>query len=143
MAELKPVYTGSVTSTGGGRDGHVTSDDQRIDLDVRPPQEMGGNGQGTNPEQLVAAGWAACFNGAMHAVAGQEKITLERDPKITVAATINKSSDGFTITAEINSKIHGLSQQEAEELVEKTHQFCPYSKAMSGNVEPTFTTTVD
>ncbi|MGV0333499.1 Ohr family peroxiredoxin [Corynebacterium kroppenstedtii] len=80
------LYTACVTSTGGGRDGHVVSDDGHIDLDVRPPKAMGGSGEGTNPEQLVAAGWAACFNSALQLIAKQGALIWTKPQKLPTSA---------------------------------------------------------
>lgn len=141
MSSLKPVYTGKATATGGGRDGHVVTDDKRIDLDVRRPEEMGGDGQGTNPEQLVGAGWAACFNGAVHAILDQEKISVPRDPEVEVLATINKSDSGMVITADITATFFDLDQEQADDVVSKAHDMCPYSNAMK-TVDTTVTAKV-
>ena len=136
------LYSGTALSTGGGRDGHVATDDRRIDLEVRPPKEMGGSGEGTNPEQLVAAGWAACFNGALQAIMRKEGVKVDTPPEVRVQSTINRDGEGFSISAAITATFHGVEQAVADDLVAKAHEFCPYSKATRGNVPTEVTATV-
>ncbi|AHI04062.1 Organic hydroperoxide resistance protein [Corynebacterium falsenii DSM 44353] len=133
------LYTAKALSTGGGRDGHVATDDRQIDLDVRPPKAMGGSGEGTNPEQLVAAGWAACFNGALQHTMKSEGVEIDKSPEVVIECSINKIDDGFKITAAIQATVFGVDQETAEKLVSKAHQFCPYSRAFRGNVDPEVT----
>src|ERR1700739_988798 len=131
---MEVVYTTESTATGGGRDGHVKSDDGRIDLDTRPPKAMGGNGEGTNPEQLFAAGYAACFLGASPLVAGKSKVKLDDATDVTVQIGFGKdSAGGFGLTGKIVGYLPGLAQNVADDLVEQAHQVCPYSKATRGN----------
>ena len=125
---IEVVYTAESTATGGGRDGHVKSTTGRIDLDTRPPKEMGGNGEGTNPEELFSAGYAACFLGALRLVARNEKIDLDDATGITAQV-------GFGINAHLIGYLPGREQSAAEELMEKAHQVCPYSKATRGNID--------
>lgn len=134
MSDSKALYTAKALSTGGGRDGHVATPDRLLDLDVRPPKEMGGDGEGTNPEQLVSAGWAACFNGALQLMMKNADVDAEQKPEVEVTMTLNKGEDGMQLTATINATIFGVDQAQATELVNKAHEFCPYSKAMRGNV---------
>lgn len=129
------LYTAKALSTGGGRDGHVATADRQIDLDVRPPKEMGGSGEGTNPEQLVSAGWAACFNGALQLIIKKAGHTVEKTPEVVVETSLNKDGEGFRLSAKISATVFGLDQQQATELVEKAHAFCPYSKAMKGEID--------
>lgn len=136
------LYATKAVSTGGGRDGHVKTTDGQIDLDVRPPKELGGSGDGVNPEQLVAAGWAACFNGALQAIMRKESVEIDRQPEVAVQCALNKDGEGFKITAEIEVTIYGVDQDKAQELADKAHAFCPYSKAMRGNVDPEVKATV-
>ena len=131
----KALYTAKALSTGGGRDGHVATDDRQIDLDVRPPKEMGGNGEGTNPEQLVAAGWAACFNGALQLQMKNAGVKMDQSPEVTVECTINSDDDGFRISSKIHATIFDVDQAQADELMEKAHAFCPYSRAMRGDTD--------
>ncbi|QNI08955.1 organic hydroperoxide resistance protein [Mycobacterium kubicae] len=133
---IEVVYTTASTASGGGRDGHVKSDDGRIDLDTRPPKAMGGNGEGTNPEQLFSAGYAACFLGALRLVAGKSKVKLDDATTVTVEVGFGKDSDGgFGLTGTIVGYLPGLEQSVADDLVGQAHQVCPYSKATRGNVD--------
>jgi osmotically inducible protein OsmC len=132
---IEVVYTTESTATGGGRDGHVKSADGRIDLETRPPKAMGGNGEGTNPEQLFSAGYAACFLGALRLVAGKSKVTLGDATNVTVEIGFGKdSAGGFGLTGKIVGYLPGVEQSVADDLVEQAHQVCPYSKATRGNV---------
>jgi lipoyl-dependent peroxiredoxin len=133
---IEVVYTTASTATGGGRDGHVKSDDGRVDLDTRPPKAMGGSGEGTNPEQLFSAGYAACFLGALRLVAGRAKVSLDDATNVTVEVGFGKDSDGgFGLTGKIVGYLPGLEQSAADDLVEQAHQVCPYSKATRGNID--------
>ena len=130
------VYTAESTATDGGRDGHVKSSTDRIDLDTRPPKEMGGNGEGTNPEELFSAGYAACFLGALRLVARNEKVDIDDASGITAQVGFGKDSEGgFGINAHLIGYLPGLEQSAAEELMEKAHGVCPYSKATHGNID--------
>ena len=130
----KVVYTAEATSTGG-RDGRSISSDNKLEVKLAVPKEMGGNGDGTNPEQLFAAGYSACFIGAMKHVAGKEKIALPADLKITAKVGIGPIPQGFGIQAELVISLPGLDLAAAHSLVEKAHQVCPYSNATRGNIE--------
>jgi Ohr subfamily peroxiredoxin len=133
---IEVVYTTESTATGGGRDGHVKSDDGRIDLETRPPTAMGGNGEGTNPEQLFSAGYAACFLGALRLVAGKSKVELDDATNVSVQIGFGKdSAGGFGLTGKIVGYLPGLDQGVADDLVHQAHQVCPYSKATRGNVD--------
>ena len=137
------IYTAEATATGGGRDGHVKSSDDRIDLDTRPPKAAGGSGEGTNPEQLFAAGYAACFLGALLLVARNEKIKLDSATGITAQVGLGKEGDGgFGINAHLTGYLPGVEQSQADDLMSKAHQVCPYSKATRGNIEVTLSATV-
>jgi Ohr subfamily peroxiredoxin len=130
------VYTAESTASGGGRDGHVKSSTGRIDLETRPPKEMGGSGEGTNPEELFSAGYSACFLGALRLVARNDKVDLDDASGITARVGFGKDSDGgFGITAHLIGYLPGLEQSAAEELMNKAHQVCPYSKATRGNID--------
>jgi lipoyl-dependent peroxiredoxin len=133
---IEVVYTAESTATGGGRDGHVKATSGRIDLDTRPPKEMGGSGEGTNPEELFSAGYSACFLGALRLVARNEKIDLDDATGITAQVGFGKDpAGGFGINAHLIGYIPGFEQAAAEELMEKAHQVCPYSKATRGNID--------
>lgn len=130
------AYTAESTATGGGRDGHVKSADGKIDLDTRPPKQMGGSGDGVNPELLFSAGYAACFLGALRLVAKNEKVTLDEASGITAKVGIGKGEDGgFGLTVELIGYLPGLEQSAADDLMEKAHGVCPYSKATRGNID--------
>ncbi|MCV7176646.1 organic hydroperoxide resistance protein [Mycolicibacterium sphagni] len=132
------TYTAESTASGGGRDGHVKSSDNRIDLDTRPPKELGGSGEGTNPEQLFSAGYAACFLGAVQLVARKEKISLDSASGVTAQVGFGKDADGgYGITVRLIGYLPGLEHAQAEELMSKAHQLCPYSKATRGNIDVT------
>jgi len=119
----------------GGRNGHVKSDDGVIDLDVRMPKEMGGSEAGyTNPEQLFAAGYSACFDGALNLVARQERIKI-KDTVVAVTIGFGEQEDGFGLNAKIEVTIPNIEKSIAEDLMNKAHQVCPYSKATRGNID--------
>ncbi|QJX47956.1 organic hydroperoxide resistance protein [Hymenobacter taeanensis] len=129
----------------GGRDGHVTSNNNVLDIDLSTPKEMGGPGKSgaTNPEQLFAAGYAACFEGALGVAARQASVKLEG---VTVEAFIGfgKAEDGgYGISADLHVNIPGLEQSQAEQLVEAAHGICPYSRATKGNIEVNLNTTTN
>jgi Ohr subfamily peroxiredoxin len=139
---IDAIYTAESTATGGGRDGHVKSSDGEIDLETRPPKEMGGSGDGVYPELLFSAGYAACFLGALRLVAKNSGVTLDDATGITVKVGIGKDATGYGLTTEIVGYLPGLEQAEAEELMKLANQVCPYSKATRGNVEATLLTKV-
>ncbi|URI11185.1 organic hydroperoxide resistance protein [Aquincola tertiaricarbonis] len=144
MAIEKTLYTAHATSTGG-RDGKSKSDDGKLEVKLAPPKEMGGNGDGTNPEQLFAAGYSACFLGAMKFVAGQQKAALPADTSITADIGIGPLAGGkvgFGISAVLNITIPGWEQAKAQELVDAAHQVCPYSNATRGNIDVTLNVAV-
>ncbi|TFV54662.1 organic hydroperoxide resistance protein [Mycobacterium sp. PS03-16] len=133
---IEVKYTAESTATGGGRDGHVKSDDGRIDLDTRPPKAAGGSGEGTNPEQLFSAGYAACFLGALRLMAKNNDITLDEASGITAQVGFGPDSEGgFGINAHLIGYLPGLEQAQADDLMQQAHQFCPYSKATRGNID--------
>ena len=133
---ITAVYTASATSTGDGRTGHVRSSDGVLDFDLAVPKEMGGPGGAlTNPEELFAAGYAACFHSALRGIARREKITLE-DTAITVDVGIGQREEGgFGLTVAIEAEIPSVDQATAERLLEAAHQVCPYSNATRGNID--------
>ena len=135
VACMDALYTAVAHATGGGRDGHVRSDDDRLDFDTRPPKELGGSGEGTNPEQLFAAGYAACFLGAVHA-AGRELKLDTKDAAVSASVHIgNKPEGGFGLAAELDIHVPNVTKEEAEKLAEAAHQLCPYSNATRGNIQ--------
>lgn len=129
------LYKTSATSTGG-RDGHAVSADKALDVKLAAPRELGGNGAaGTNPEQLFAAGYSACFLSAMKFVAGQHKQTLPADTQVTAEVGIGPNDNGgFALDIELRVSLPGLEAAAAKELVDAAHQVCPYSNATRNNV---------
>ncbi|RSM70867.1 organic hydroperoxide resistance protein [Actinoplanes sp. ATCC 53533] len=137
---MTALYTASATATGDGRSGHTRSSDGVLDLDLAVPKEMGGpGGHLTNPEQLFAAGYAACFHSALKRVASSQKITLT-DTAITVDVGIGpREQGGFGLTVAIEAELPGLDEATAQSLIDAAHQLCPYSNATRGNVDVTLT----
>ena len=129
------LYTGHATATGG-REGTAKSSDGSFEVKLTTPKELGGNGAfGVNPEQLFAAGYAACFIGAMKVAAGKQKIALPADTRIESSVGIGPIPNGFGIQVAMNIHVPGVERQKAEEIVQAAHQICPYSNATRGNVE--------
>jgi Ohr subfamily peroxiredoxin len=129
------LYT-AVATAENGRDGRVATDDGKLDVVVNPPKEMGGSGAGTNPEQLFAAGYSACFQGALGVVARQEGADLTGST-VTAKVGLGKNGDGFGIIVEISADIPKVDRGAARSLIEKAHEVCPYSKATRGNITVT------
>lgn len=128
------AYTAKATATGG-REGVAKSDDGRLDVTLSTPKGLGGDdGQGTNPEQLFAAGYAACFIGALKFVAGSEKVTLPSNTYINSQVSIGAIEGGFGIAVKLAVSLGDMDKIAAKELVDKAHQVCPYSNATRGNV---------
>ncbi len=129
-------YTTEATATGG-RDGHARSQDGRLDVALSTPKELGGaGGEGSNPEQLFAAGYSACFIGALKVAGQQLKMKIPDDVAVTAKVGIGpRSAGGFGITADLTVSLPGIERDQAEELVEAAHQICPYSNATRGNVD--------
>jgi osmotically inducible protein OsmC len=133
------LYTAEATATGG-RDGRAVSSDGVLNVQLSTPRELGGaGGPGTNPEQMFAAGYSACFIGALKFVAGQAKVSLPADTSITGRVGIGPIPTGFGIQAELQISIPGMPREQAEELVQKAHIVCPYSNATRGNIDVTLT----
>jgi Ohr subfamily peroxiredoxin len=132
---MTALYTAHATATAG-RNGHAATDDKVIDVQLSVPKAMGGEGKAgaTNPEQLFAAGYAACFGGAVEFVAGQRK-AAHGPVTVASAVTFNKDDSGFFISVVLEVKIDGVDRATAQSLVEEAHTVCPYSKATKGNVE--------
>ena len=138
-APEKIVYTAHASATGG-REGHISSADNVLDMKLTTPKELGGAGAvGTNPEQLFAAGYAACFIGAMKFVAGKEKVTLPTDLSITGAVGIGPIPTGFTIDVALHVKAPGMDRTVAQSIIDKAHIVCPYSNATRGNINVALT----
>ncbi|MGH8387729.1 MAG: organic hydroperoxide resistance protein [Pseudomonas sp.] len=132
---MKVLYTAVATATGG-RDGRAISSDNNLDLKLATPKELGGaGGDATNPEQLFAAGYSACFIGALKFVASQSKRSIPADASITARVGIGQIPGGFGLDIDLNINLPGLEQADAQALVEAAHQVCPYSNATRGNVD--------
>ncbi|EAQ67320.1 organic hydroperoxide resistance protein [Marinomonas sp. MED121] len=130
----KAVYTAYASATGG-REGLAQSDDGKLDVVLSTPKELGGaGGDGTNPEQMFAAGYSACFLGALKYVAGLEKVAIPDDTKVSASVGIGPIPTGFGIEAAISVSIPGLDKETATSLVAKAHVVCPYSNATRGNI---------
>ncbi len=128
------LYT-AVATAHNGRDGRVASDDGKLDVVVNPPKELGGSGAGTNPEQLFAAGYSACFQGALGVVARQAKADISGST-VTARVGFGKNEEGgFGLTVELSATIPHVDAATARELLEQAHQVCPYSNATRGNIE--------
>jgi len=128
----KRLYTANATAFGG-RDGRVTTDDGKLDLQVTPPRALGGPGTGTNPEQLFAAGYAACFGSAVGHVARFQKITTG-PVSITANVSIGPAGRGFGLQVELVAAIPEMPRDQAEALIRAAHEVCPYSNATRGNI---------
>ena len=132
------LYQAHATATGG-RDGSVKSSDGLLDLKLSVPREMGGAGGGVNPEQLFAAGYSACFIGAMKFVAGLQKVAMPADASINATVGIGKIPAGFGIEVQMVVNLPGMDHAVAQALVNKAHEVCPYSNATRGNIEVSIT----
>lgn len=137
MKISKILYSATAKATGG-RDGSAVSVDDALNVKLSTPKELGGAcGNGTNPEQLFAAGYSACFIGALKFVAGRQKIRLPDDLSITGHVGIGQTPQGFGIEAELQISIPGMDKSAAQLLIENAHQVCPYSNATRGNINVT------
>jgi Ohr subfamily peroxiredoxin len=132
---VKPLYT-AIATAEGGRTGHVRSSDGILALSLRMPKELGGpGGEGTNPEQLFAAGYAACFESALRLVARQKKHAIDK-ASITAHVTIGQTDGGgFGLAVTLHASLPGMAKEQAQALLEAAHQVCPYSIATRGNIE--------
>lgn len=134
---MKTLYTAEALTTGDGRNGHARSADGRLDLQLATPTEMGGSGDGTNPEQLFAIGYAACFHSALRMVGRQEKVDIS-DSAVGSRVSIGQlDNGGFGLAVELEITLPHLDHAAAQELSEKAHQVCPYSNATRGNIDVT------
>ena len=134
---MKTIYTAHASATGG-RDGHGSTSGGEIDVVLSTPRELGGNGgPGTNPEQLFATGYSACFLGALKFVAGREKIKVPEEAKVSAAVGIGPRDDGmgFGIAVELTIHVPGLEHETLADLVKKADIVCPYSHSIRGNVD--------
>jgi len=135
MQSITALYTATATATGG-RDGRAVSSDGHLDVKLTTPRELGGQGgDATNPEQLFAAGYSACFIGAMKLVASQQKQALPDDASITGKVGIGQIPGGFGLEVELQISLPGLDRDLAQQLVDAAHLVCPYSNATRGNID--------
>ena len=132
MSRIENVlYTGK-TRTTGGRDGDSRSSDGRLAVKLSPP---GTTGEGTNPEQLLAAGWSACFIGAMGLAARAQHVALPRDTEVNTEVDLGTAGDQYFLQARLNVSLPGLDRDVAQSLIDSAHRTCPYSKALHGNID--------
>lgn len=137
MSIEKVLYVAHAQATGG-RDGRAVSSDNQLDVKLTTPRELGGaGGEGTNPEQLFAAGYSACFLGALKFVSAREKVVLPAETTINGNVGIGAIPTGFGIEVELKISLPGLDRAVAEDLVQKAHIVCPYSNATRGNIDVT------
>lgn len=134
----KVVYTARAHTTGG-RDGSARSDDGLLDVKLSPPKEMGGAGTATNPEQLFAAGYSACFIGALKAVGGMQKIAIPQDVAVDAEVDLGPITGGYGIAVRLTVHLPGMERAAAQALVDTAHKVCPYSNATRGNIDVTLT----
>ncbi|WP_434032649.1 organic hydroperoxide resistance protein [Cupriavidus sp. a3] len=125
------LYTGKVHITAGGRNGEARSDDGRLNLQLSSP---GSSGSGTNPEQLLATGWSACFIGAIGLAAGKMKVRLPSDLSVDAEVDLGTAGEAYLLQARLNVRIPGIERDVAQALVDTAHQTCPYSKTLRGNI---------
>ncbi|MDL9944618.1 organic hydroperoxide resistance protein [Gordonia sp. ABSL11-1] len=136
---MKAIYTAEALATGDGRNGHARTSDGKIDLDLDMPKELGGSGVGTNPEQLFAAGYAACFHSALRLVAGQSGADVT-DSAVGARVSLGSTdTGGFGLAVELEVTLPAVDDATAKSLVEKAHEVCPYSNATRGNIDVTLT----
>ncbi|KTR83938.1 organic hydroperoxide resistance protein [Leucobacter chromiiresistens] len=136
------MYTAEALATGDGRNGHVRSVDGLVDTDLRAPKEMGGPGGAPNPEVLFAAGYAACFHGALQAVAREQKVDIS-DSSVGSRVNLANVDGGFELSVELEVVLPHLDHEQAQQLADAAHQVCPYSKATRGNIEVKVTASDD
>jgi osmotically inducible protein OsmC len=132
---MEVFYTAEASATGGRKNGRAWSADGAIDLPINPPKEVGGSGEGTNPEQLFAAGYAACFDNALASVARIDKLDPGRTTVTALVALAKHPEGGYVLDVELRVDIPDLPRDQAETLLAKAHRRCPYSRATRGNVD--------
>lgn len=138
---MSALYTAVATASGDGRNGEARTSDGKLDVNLATPKEMGGDGDGTNPEQLFAAGYSACFLSALKMIARMEKAPIA-DAAVTADVSIHKQDPGFKLGVALHVEMSGVDQATAEKLVETAHQVCPYSNATRGNIDVELDVTV-
>jgi len=140
---MDALYTAEALATGAGRNGRVTTGEGRLDLDLAVPQEMGGSGDGANPEQLFAAGYAACFHSALQSVARAQKVKIA-DSSVGARVKIGSNGDGgFGLAVQLEVVIPDLPHEQAQALADAAHKVCPYSNATRGNIDVAITVSDD
>jgi Ohr subfamily peroxiredoxin len=140
---MKALYTAEALATGEGRDGHGRTSDGKLDLDLAIPKEMGGSGNGTNPEQLFAIGYAACYHSALRLVGRQEQADIS-DSSVGARVSLGEiDGGGFGLAVELEVTLPNLDPKTAQDLADKAHQVCPYSNATRGNIDVTIVVTDD
>ena len=140
---MQTLYTAEALSTGAGREGHVRTTDGRVDLDLAAPKEMGGSGEGSNPEQLFASGYAACFHSALLTLARKDKLDLGDSSVGALVGIGPNDAGGYQLEVTLEVVVPNLPHDEAVALAEQAHQVCPYSNATRGNIEVTVNVTDD
>lgn len=131
---FESLYTAIAHASGGGRDGHVRSEDDRIDMDTRPPKELGGSGEGTNPEQLFAAGYAACFLSAAQGYMRELKLDAT-DSSVSASVSIGRDGAAFGLAVELDIYLPNIPADMRQQVADGAHERCPYSNATRGNIE--------
>lgn len=140
---MEALYTAEALATGAGRDGRVTTSEGRLDFDLAVPKELGGSGDGANPEQLFAAGYAACFHSALQSVARAQKVKIS-DSSVGARVQIGSNGEGgFGLAVQLEVVIPDLPHDQAQALADAAHQVCPYSNATRGNIDVQITVTDD
>ena len=129
------LYSVEALSTGGGRDGHVATADNAVDLEMAPPTELGGSGKGNNPEQLFAAGFAACFHSALQSAARTRKVAIDGSSVVARVSLLRSGEASIDLAVDLEVILPGVETEQANELAKLAHEMCPYSRATAGNIE--------
>ncbi|MGX1767838.1 organic hydroperoxide resistance protein [Dietzia sp. NPDC055343] len=129
------LYSVEALSTGGGRDGHVATADNAVDLEMAPPTELGGSGKGNNPEQLFAAGFAACFHSALQSAARTRKVAIDGSSVGARVSLLRSGEASIDLAVDLEVILPGVETEQANELAKLAHEMCPYSRATAGNIE--------
>ncbi|BBX09677.1 organic hydroperoxide resistance protein [Mycolicibacterium aichiense] len=140
---MKVLYTAEALATGDGRDGHGRTSDGKVDVDLSIQKELGGTGTGTNPEQLFAVGYAACYHSALRLVGRQEKADVSDSAVGAKVSLGSNDAGGFVLAVELEIVLPNVDHETAVALADKAHQVCPYSNATRGNIDVTLTVTDD
>ncbi|MDO5753598.1 organic hydroperoxide resistance protein [Arthrobacter sp.] len=140
---MTPLYTAEALSTGAGRNGSVSTISGTVNLDLAIPKEMGGSGDGANPEELFAAGYAACFHSALQMVARNQNVTLSNTSVGSRVHVLSNGQGGFSLAVALEVVIPGIARAQAQALADAAHQVCPYSNATRGNIDVTISVVED